>query len=400
MSADYRELYSSYIDYMSVFLEDDKFFNEFVRVVKDSKNEFSLTKKQCVKTLEMDWIETIENCIPSLDKVIRNPRKFIETREEILPIEISRNITAESIKHLSQHTNLIRSIEGDKITPSKILNVFKEESMDTYENRFVNTLLNRLLIFVTKRFDKLKSAMSQEDYLCLKMEQEINMNEQEKVDFSFEMKSYTKSNDGENGKISEFSRVLKIKQVVMEFSSSPFANEMKKFAFIRPPIMRTNAIMKDTDLKNCLNLWLFIESYDKIGYSIDYIDVSQKPNEKYINELYGISAINYALFKYYTSNDQSDFIFRKVRKKKALVPVYIKEIYDEFTTEFNVTEVEFRKIMNVSKISLKKKRSEQENLIKNAISTALKLDKKYKKQLEIEEMKIEKEKLKNKVKRK
>lgn len=386
--ADFNELYSTYKDLTTVFLEDERFFKEFLHLLNESNNEFSLTKKQCVKNLELDWIEMIENCLPSVDKVMRSPRKFIENREEILPIEVSRNITVESIKHLSQHTNLISDYDGDKVTPSKILNVFREESLDTYENRFVNTLLNRLYIFISKRYDKLQEAMLADDYLCLKYNQDINVNDEETLNISFELKTSAKSEMESYAGSSVFGRVKKIRKIIAEYTASPFAEQMKKYPFIKPPVMRTNAIMKNTELRNCLNLWIFIESYDKIGYTIDFIDTVSKPDDKYIHELYGLTAIHYALFKYYTKTEKDDLVIRKIRKKKAVVPKFIKDIYDEFTTEYNITEVEFRKIMDVQKLNLHKKKCEQEKKIKLAIDNALKADKLYKKKaLAVEKLK-------------
>lgn len=381
MASDFKELYSSYVDFINVFLDDEKFFSDFIRVVKDSYNEFSIVNKQHVKTIELDWIEAIEKYLPSIDKVIRNPRKFIENREEVLPIEISRNITVDSIKHLAQHTNLISHIDGDKITPSKILNVFKEESYDTYENRFVNTLINRLYIFLEKRFDKLNDSSLDDNYLSLKMNQEINVNDQEQLCINFEIKANQKSETTRTTSNNVFERVKKLRKIINEYATSPFANEMNKFAFIKPPVMRTNAIMKNTELRDCLNLWLFVESYDKIGYTIDFIDTISKPNDEYINELYSLTAIQYALFKYFTTSPSEDLIIRKVKRKKAAVPKFIKEIYEEFTTEYNISDVEFRKIMDVQRISLNKKKSEHEKKIKLVIDNALKAEKQYKKDL-------------------
>ena len=80
---------------------------------------------------------------------------------------MSRKITVESIKHLGQHTDLIQDIDKKtgKITPSKILNIHKEETLDTYENWFVNTLIDRLYIFINIRYNKLvQTAEAQEAY--------------------------------------------------------------------------------------------------------------------------------------------------------------------------------------------------------------------------------------------
>ncbi|MEG0571338.1 MAG: DUF2357 domain-containing protein, partial [Oscillospiraceae bacterium] len=161
---DYSDLYESFVDYENVFMANTDFYTRFLKLIKDSPSTFTLIDKKLDRVLSDDWVSFIEKAIPSLDKCIRNPRKFITNREEILPIEISRNITSESIKHLSQHTNLISSVDGDKITPSKILNVFKEESLDTYENKFIYTLLNRLFLFLNRRNDALSVVKDAQNF--------------------------------------------------------------------------------------------------------------------------------------------------------------------------------------------------------------------------------------------
>ena len=119
----------------------------------------SLTRSKTCKTIDTDWIDKIEAAMPMLDIIIRNPSVAIEDVDEVLPVELSKHITEKSIKHLAQHTNLILDIKGDEITPQKILNVFHEETYLTYENKFVNTLLNRLTAFVDKRLRALNGTL-------------------------------------------------------------------------------------------------------------------------------------------------------------------------------------------------------------------------------------------------
>ena len=114
------------------------------------ENTVSFNRKIIEMNIDSSWLTEIEKALPHLDTVIRNPRNTIKEVEEIVPIAMSRKITVESIKHLGQHTDLIQDIDKKtgKITPSKILNIHKEETLDTYENRFVNTLIDRLYIFI------------------------------------------------------------------------------------------------------------------------------------------------------------------------------------------------------------------------------------------------------------
>lgn len=111
------------------------------------------------RVIDMEWVEKIENTLTNIDMAIREQRRFIELSEDVIPIEKAKNITNESIRHLAQHTNLIASVKGDEVTPERILQIYKDESYAIYENRFLNTLINNLLIFVTLRLNALKSAL-------------------------------------------------------------------------------------------------------------------------------------------------------------------------------------------------------------------------------------------------
>ena len=70
------------------------------------------------------------------------PRTFIEEDQQVVNIALAKKFTAESVKHLSMHSEMVDRVREDgTVEPNKVLNVFKEESINTYENRFVYTLL-------------------------------------------------------------------------------------------------------------------------------------------------------------------------------------------------------------------------------------------------------------------
>ena len=119
-------------------------YDDAQMLVGSGESSANLKRSIVHKMIETDWIERIETALPYIDLFVRHPYSAIEDIDEILPVEISRHITEKSIKHLAQHTNLIQKVEGDEITPSKILNVYHDETLLTYENKFVNTLINRL----------------------------------------------------------------------------------------------------------------------------------------------------------------------------------------------------------------------------------------------------------------
>ena len=110
--------------------------------------------------VDYEWLDLMEDTIRYLDNILRNPNRFIVNEEEIVKIELARRVTVESIRHLSKHTNFIQKIEdnGD-VKPSKILNINKDESYDTYENRLIYTLIENMKNFVEiKKKEKFTSS--------------------------------------------------------------------------------------------------------------------------------------------------------------------------------------------------------------------------------------------------
>ena len=77
-----------------------------------------------MKEFNYEWVDKLEDTIPYIDNILRNPKRFIINDEEIVKVELAKRVTVESVIHLSQHTSLIQKIEdnGD-VKPSKILNI-------------------------------------------------------------------------------------------------------------------------------------------------------------------------------------------------------------------------------------------------------------------------------------
>ncbi|WP_455528988.1 DUF2357 domain-containing protein, partial [Ruminococcus sp.] len=167
-----NDLYSKWYSEFSILTEvfgSDELYNALDSLLISGRNTFAFNRKLMEKAIDVSWVEAIENGITHVDNFLRSPRKTIEDVEEIVPIALSRKTTIESVKHLAQHTDLIQSVDKKtgKITPSKILNIHKEESLFTYENKFVNTLIDRLYIFINTRYEKLAQVSKDEEVYTL-----------------------------------------------------------------------------------------------------------------------------------------------------------------------------------------------------------------------------------------
>lgn len=295
----------------------------------------SFNRKIIEKNIDSSWLKEIEKALPHIDTVIRNPRNTIKEVEEIVPIAMSRKITVESIKHLGQHTDLIQDIDKKtgKITPSKILNIHKEETLDTYENRFVNTLIDRLYIFINIRYNKLVQTAEAQEAYSFNYDTVADSGDGRKVNISFKIETVDSLVGGSND-TDVWARLERVKKAIEGYKGSVLCTTLGN-AFIRPPVMRTNAITKNVDLMACLTLWQFIESYDKAGYEVNVSDTAQRPDDSYIEDIYGLTAMNYMLFRSYTHGaDKSEEL--KTIKNKTLAPKVVRRFDKQTSDKYDV----------------------------------------------------------------
>lgn len=377
----WNALYQRYAASLQALSVDDGAFRELTERIRRGENSFALTRKRVEKEIDLQWVEAIEGGIVPIDNFIRNPRKFIKQEEEILPIELSHNITAESVRHLAQHTNLISKVEGDTVTPSKILNVYKEESLETYENKFVNTLIDRLYLFIGKRYAQLREAASDEEVILYEYKADWRLSEGESLLIRLTLENHraVPSVHEDVSGLSVWERVERLYKIIMDFKGSVFVQDMKG-AMIRPPVMRTNAIMKNQDLKQCLLLWQFVEGYDKVGYSLREEETAEQTPAGCVEDTCRLAAVDYLMLRAYTGSrtEEAPEVFKTRRASKAISPKFVKSFVKQMVDSYDFREVEFQKVLHPDLLKQKHRRSADEIRIKKAVDAALVWEKKRK----------------------
>lgn len=213
---------------------------------------------------DFEWLDLMEDTIRYLDNILRNPNRFIVNEEEIVKVELARRVTVESIRHLSKNTNLIQKIEdnGD-VKPSKILNINKDESYDTYENRLIYTLIKNMVIYLELKKGETRTTSGMKDvkkveYLGKSAIGKENVN----INFSIGSSSNVVygTGDNENGTYEE--RLEKLdSNIKMLQGTEVYRNlERKHVARVIPPIKKTNLILKNTNFQYAMKLWDFLQN--------------------------------------------------------------------------------------------------------------------------------------------
>lgn len=369
-------LYSLYTDSFIELVNSEEFYSLFMNAVKSGTGEFSLAQRYTENKVDVKWVEAIEEAIIPLDNIVRNPRRFIEQVEEIVPIEQARRITQESIRHLAQHTSMIAKVEDDgMVTPDRILNIYKEESFATYENRFIYTLLQNLQYFIDKRLKAMQEARVQAI-------SRVSMNNQfqvgkEKLQYSMSMTSThqlerDKSDleiDADTSRMDMLTRIERLRKILYDFQASPLINALKGCTLVKPPIMRTNVLLKNPDFKQAMKLWQFIETYRDAGFAVELVENEELPSENYMAQLYSILAVNYCLLNHHTKTNEELELTANIKKEHK--PLLIRKTIEEYVNDisFDIDNIQKIFVHEIKRSS--KKRQEDEEKIKRIIDRAL-----------------------------
>lgn len=251
---------------------------EFVEKT-DSTLRVATERKE--STLDTEWIEIIEDTIQYIDNIFRSPNRFIVNEEEVVKVEQAKKITIETIKHLSKNTNFIQTIDpvtGD-VTPSKLLNVRKEESYDTYENRLIYTLVQNTKTFIKRKKEELLSKMpSDESEQTSKNNKSLEYTatskiKEEKVNIRMNLNSNLDfSGDTSKEKISKiFERIEEVeKKLEMLADAEPYqVIDKLHISLIREPIRKTNVVLKNVNFQYAMKLWSYLRDNYNGSFSED-----------------------------------------------------------------------------------------------------------------------------------
>ena len=213
-----------------------------------------------------EWIDIIGESVQYIDNILRNPNRFIVNEEDIVKIELAKRVTVESIKHLSRNTNLIQDIDkktGD-VKPSKILNINKEESFNTYENRFIYTLIQNMKMFVDfKKRSVISEATnnSKNDFTyngrCVLGDEKVDI----ELKLNSSVNSAKKISDENGNDIG--SRIEKLEQRITDLTSTEVYRTIHKLhvALVTSPIKKTNVILKNVNFQYAVRLWNYIQAH-------------------------------------------------------------------------------------------------------------------------------------------
>lgn len=284
-------------EFLNRFLEklgtDEELFSSFYAAAQGGTNKAFYRTVQESLVLDDSWIFTIEGVLPSIENIVRNPRKFIKEDDSIVDVERARRTTAKTVRHLASHTRNIRNITGDEVIPRKVLTTELNEDVCIYENRFVGALIHRLISFVERRKEAIDGHVNMFENTALNMTSAFKFGgAQMRYKLELEVKEPPRDEEYARRLRELLEKVDYIARRLRVLLGSDFMREIDKSKPVRPPIQKTNMIRMQTDYRNCYQLWMFVSSFSTLGYSIEVQDKTLPVETDYYDDLTLITAMS------------------------------------------------------------------------------------------------------------
>lgn len=309
------------------------------------------TEKKYI-TRDIEWINMMEEVIPHIDSIFRSPNRFIKNEEETVKIEQAKKVSVETIKHLSKHTNLIQDIDNETgdVIPSKLLNVRKEETYDTYENRLIYTLVQNMKYFVHIRKESLLQPISTEnkeenkDNKQLEYNAKSKLNEEEvDINVSINSKLDTEPKDSEERNKSLSMRIEEIERKISDIESTEVYKilDKAKVPLVKDPVRKTNVVLKNVHFQYAMRLWEFLKvNFDEQTIESednkDYMDNGQL--KKMMDEAF--------LLQYLAMKTLDEDTMEKQDTKKEIKGIILEQMLDKMLdVDEDITEEQLRQMV-------------------------------------------------------
>ena len=341
------------------------------------KKNVRIEKSTDGNVLELDWIDELEKAVPYIDNIFENPKRFIISEEEILNIEKSKKVGVATVKHLSKHTNFISEVDeetGD-IKPEKLLNELKEETFNTYENRFIYTLVDLMDSFVRRMEEKMESLNYSKNNTIESNSETNVMGEEVKCSVRMVASKKVDSLDNDDDTLQ---RIKVIKSNINSWKMTGVYTSLKKekAAKVKSPVNRTNVLKKNPNFKIAASLWDYLNAYrEQEEENEKHPDTINSLEQNLQNIIDNSSLMYYLIMKMSTTKNKYQIEnYNRLTKEAAMnmmkqttemlmdsdTGITKQDLVDAVSDTYN--EVKYKKMLDASLVETKIK-----NLVRNYI---------------------------------
>lgn len=268
----------------------DFLFNE---LQQGEKTIYNKTVRE-TKIFDGNFLDVVIGAYPSLLKICRYPKKTLAYMQEVVAMEKAKKVDSESIRHLASHTQYIRDInEQNEVIPSKILSTYAEDNIGIYENRFIKSLINRVIVFLDTRLKLMDENLESISADEIRYKNNIKLSHR-KIDLEMNIKISNEILDETQKARELFDKTKNALDKYRALKGTGLYQAVAKLKDVVPPIMKTNIILHNPDFKIAYNLWLYIDRTTEVGYNVQSDEKTNDDDDVILNDFnhIGVFLIN------------------------------------------------------------------------------------------------------------
>jgi len=266
-------------------------FKDLASLLRHSGDNYVAQKSRLEnKVYDEQWINNLDAGFEAIDSIIKNPRTFIKEDPQVVLAALAKKITAQSVQDLAMHSEYVRDIDDKgNVTPEKILSISTEEDYQIYENRFVMTLIKKLVIFIERRYKFIKDhgETTNSDVLLIH-----NVTTIDGVTYECDNRIKVSRPSDDNGQKERnaelLAKIVRLRDRASFYLHCPFMRKMAGAKPVHNPLSMTNLLLKSPTYRKAYDLWKFIDSYQKLGISYSVKETNQEFDDAYYREIDGL----------------------------------------------------------------------------------------------------------------
>ncbi len=162
-SEEEKFLFNRICDDFYVQFPQGAYLCDLIEAFNCKKILLQFSEKEGTKVINEECVKEIKKTVPFIQRIVEKPRSFIKSIEEKVPVATAKRISSGAIMHLGRDSNDWYARTFLTVKPKNIISDINEETIELYENKFVKTLIDRILIYVVARRVKLENLYEQEE---------------------------------------------------------------------------------------------------------------------------------------------------------------------------------------------------------------------------------------------
>lgn len=199
-------------------------------------------------------VDRIEDCLPSLLEISRSPYIVLKNEYSKVRTELAGNLTPQGIQMTVKDPKVWKNKDG-KLYPEYVYAKTREDEYNTYENRMVRSLMDKIVRFLNLPMEYAKDGVKNmyEAYF-----QRSALNKFDLIKLIDE--DLYKESDAAS--FNDYKKLFYLRGKLSQLRSGAFYKTMSQFPVFTGRPEATNLLIHNADYNACMRLWLFLDRFN------------------------------------------------------------------------------------------------------------------------------------------